>query len=628
MSDESSMVGNGHAMPYIVISDSGGNDIIDPLSGVNVSDLITSFKYTYKEEEDDECRIDITCNNPDLVDFVQFREQQYLQAQWGYKYSDGSCAPSPIRKIMVRHVQMKLTPQNVVIVLECTDGASLLKTKRLGRNNSEDFLKYIKDQLSGNYGFKTYILDSKEVEPKKHQWIVGSSITGGVFVYDYPGKNEEGIKEVEPDKLLKTFTVSQVTNNPYTLLKDNLDYVPNGPYHLDGRDDNITIRPTNFNQAPLGTFTFKGGSGELLNFDIEVRKKRKKKDTAGSMVINPNSKSLEITSTQASTNIPDLSYDSITGAAINIDAVADEPTAVANLEKDENILRQYANQYYMDAYNKWQEAAKTGDVFEMSAISLDDLQVVHKATVRETVDLELPERSYYKRSRKIKKLERDENTIIIKKGDANNPFADPEVIREKEVTLTLKAQDLLSFAGEAADALNREYNAINDEVQKSIEGNLTLIGQPYLESSRMIKLLNISTKYSGDWYIKEIEHSLIPGRGYTNKAKVIKKTAATGTIAKSTTGINTTSYAKKLQNVLDEVSDPVTIAKRESLEHQLEKIQVDHKDMGQVSVIVNDQGEIIDVSAEADWVSTNKISQTDEVNSNDTYNQQVVKDKY
>lgn len=631
MSDTKSMLPTGSGMPYVIVSDSNNKPIIDPNTKLPVSMNITSFEYEYNEEKDDKCEITFTCKKPEFADLPQFQVQQYLLVQWGFTYSNGESAPSPVRKVMVRDIKLRLSAASVLVIIQCTDGLSILKTKNLTKNKEDNFLSWIQQSFSNNYKFRCFFPESKEIKAKKPlpKWTILTTpkqgIGGWTCNYDYPKPEEEGLKEVEPDKLVKRRTFMQIGKTPYTALKDATKTIPNGPYHLDGRDDTISIHPTNFNQAPIAQFTWAGGSGELLSLTIETKKKQKAIDTVQKTKIDGKTKSLNSQMVQTDGHTPNLSYDAVTQESIPITQYSNTETTKKSLEKNENILKKNAAKYLNDVVQQYEQS--NGDPKKIAEISLETYKVPIKVKVRETVDprnygtpgSDVMGEKTGSRAVGWDKLKRDKSVIIANKPDGSRYqyWDNPEVIMDKEIELELSGLDLLGYAGDVDTSSIMGFNKVADALQKSVQSNITVVGQPYLVSSKIITLQNISKVYSGDWYIKTISHKVDMNSGYLCTLDLIKKTSANGTLVKSNTTVNMPSLAKKIQNIAKAQSDPVAIAKAKEVKSAQEEILNDYKNMGDVYVFTDESGMPVAVKANEDWVSVNKATKTEQINQRD-----------
>lgn len=102
-------------------------------------------------------------------------------------------------------------------------------------------------------------------------------------------------------------------------------------------------------------------------------------------------------------------------------------------------------------------------------------------------------------------------------------YPSAEVIINQEVEFELDGARI--FSDVSAQGLQDAWasNSLGDAITKQLDGSLKVIGNPSLVSSRVIKLLNLSERFSGDWYIKEVKHVINAGTGYTCEASVIRK---------------------------------------------------------------------------------------------------------
>lgn len=651
MSDKVKMLPKGFGMPFVKVTDSKNQIILDPITKLPLGTFITQFDYVYREEDDDECNISLTVNNPDIADIPALREQQYLTVQWGYVLDDSNYIPSSARRVMVRDVDIRFSMQGVVITLRCTDGASLLKQKQLSKNKDDNFVDWIQQAL-GNYRFGTFIeSEDYEVEtqvPTTMQSTFGTythynTVKGCTTEVNDQGKSY--LKRVPPDKLIKVRTFTQLGKTVSTALKDQVKFIPNGPYHVDGRDDELRIHPTNFNQPSMASFSWGKENGEIISFDIRTRKKQKALDVTNSTSIDGETKSIGTNSIQSDGANPKLNVDAISGADKKVTYQSGKDGSTGGsyksteatkkaLSQDSNLLKQEAGKYLDAIVTEYQDMVKNGTLQNIENISLPKYTVKVKATVKDTVD----PRDYGSLGSDVQgnpilgsravgwdKLKRDNTVQIVPKsnGSKYEYWENPTVIQEKEFEIELSAKDLLGYAGDADSSKIKAFNEISDALQKSIEATLVIIGHPTLESSKIITINNISNKYSGDWYIKEVSHEVNPSTGYITTLDLIKKTASNGTYVSSQVKVNTSSLAKKIQKIAKDQSDPATIAMNEAISKSQDKIMKDFADASSVNVIYSKEGKPVVVDASYDTISLNKITETGNINRND----QSIKDK-
>lgn len=88
---------------------------------------------------------------------------------------------------------------------------------------------------------------------------------------------------------------------------------------------------------------------------------------------------------------------------------------------------------------------------------------------------------------------------------------------------------------------NAAANIGRGKKEKRLQASLTVIGNPILETGQQIGIQNVGKKYSGNWYIHKITHSLDPGRGYTTDL-VLSRQAPKPPVSGTYSEIHTQSY--------------------------------------------------------------------------------------
>ena len=74
-----------------------------------------------------------------------------------------------------------------------------------------------------------------------------------------------------------------------------------------------------------------------------------------------------------------------------------------------------------------------------------------------------------------------------------------------------------SWSGDLGDNIseNRHGNRGRRATEKKLVVNMKVIGRPSLETSQIIHIDNVGSKWSGDYYIKSVSHDMSPDSGYT-----------------------------------------------------------------------------------------------------------------
>lgn len=118
--------------------------------------------------------------------------------------------------------------------------------------------------------------------------------------------------------------------------------------------------------------------------------------------------------------------------------------------------------------------------------------------------------------------------------ETNPPPTRVRVIRWK----TIKEIPLVKIYGELFSrygGLNKVVWAANANANGGIKRkervlicNMRVVGNPSLQSSQVINILNVGSKWSGQWYIQNISHKMDAGQGYICEMELVKNIQKAG----------------------------------------------------------------------------------------------------
>ncbi len=129
----------------------------------------------------------------------------------------------------------------------------------------------------------------------------------GVVILDYD-KDSEALIAANPDKYAKMYITSNKASNVlitgsskniWGQLQEMARNIPGGPYFMDGRDGNLTIHNKKPSRPIVCSYTYRGGSGELLKFSIRSKHVKAVVSVAKTSDIDPDSKDVWNTAVQA-----------------------------------------------------------------------------------------------------------------------------------------------------------------------------------------------------------------------------------------------------------------------------------------------------------------------------------------
>lgn len=346
---------NGTGTPYLAIFKTTGDAIKDPVNGLPLGMMVTSFSYTFIEDNPDEGEFTVETPNEEVIDLPDLGYNMPLMLQWGWIFPSGKVNIGPLRKVMIVGHHTSFGTTGIKLTIKVSDITINLKGLV---NQSLDQAKNWVDSLvrlflPNKQGVQVII--DPETENVKGQHVVVQNLEGQVgtkteethylgkktrapeyFTYSQtPSYNDKGERTNTRVKLLEynaetekltienpnyfhpTYLEDKVINGggfiistaktqySYWLDMLNAAMVPGyGPLHIKADPDNNGIIISNMlvNDAPIKEYTWYGGNGELLAFEVKDNFVAKAVQVQESKDINPDNKSVEGTVVQT---IPD-----------------------------------------------------------------------------------------------------------------------------------------------------------------------------------------------------------------------------------------------------------------------------------------------------------------------------------
>lgn len=478
MSDNAQVLNTGLGMPLVWLFDNNNNPIkftdktFDLEKEVNLSEFLIDFKYVYDEENDDECTIKFQFQSVDQANAAYLEEDTIIYIKWGYVLPGGNFTKSPLRMISIRNIDVDQQPDKILIEWKCTDLVSYLRNTKSNLVSDHDFFEdWLREVIDGRFiatittaekltiisntkkeiiivdKFKRSLLQDKVNETTT---IIGRTIERTVI----PGQSEALQKEKE---------LRAKGKSVYGGIQEELNKAIDGPYHLDGRDDNLDIKKRNWNQKPFASYTFSGNTGELLSFKSKTNLKAKKLDTTENTTVNPITK--KIISKEDRYKLSD--------GTIITDAEMAEIVRLARKTWDHNIN------------------------FPLNQIEFNAINIRREQWV------DVPDNTY----------------PVVK----DNTRVKQQFLKKyRRFQVPIKTiLNMPGFHKQYNEAVLRNY--ILKKMEKNFTAKAKIIGDPTLISSKIYKFNNIIQKDSGDWYAQKVEHTIDSSSGYMCLIHLIRK---------------------------------------------------------------------------------------------------------
>lgn len=505
----------GYGMPRVEIAYLNG-ELIRYLDGRPLSYEVEEFEYEYDEEGDDKGKITIAdLNGVKLADHRVATTGTLLLIRWGYAEHDRKVWAT--RRVVVRDIKTSYNTEGVRVTLILSNSSSYLRAIRAKDAAVTNIMGFINDMSRERDLFK---------------------INGHIVrVAHKPG-------EVQPDAtvsmgtdatgvaMLKWFNLdvmwTTAGKGPFQTLRQVLDETPGGPYLIDGRDDTIDIHPRNFNQKAIRAYKFAKEPGDIIDFTVETNEQETDAATLLSDEFDPDEKEVSV-GERSSADAPD-----------GLEETAFGKNTQGN--SDTNGSYKYQLRRYMLA---------------LQAIHNYNLQ--HPDTPMEppefTVFISTASTGYYESNgASVTFKTAIESTAVQIKGKipASVVITSPEGLETIE--------DLMG-------------NTEKDLAQKHVTASLEVIGDPRLESSKVIIINNVASVHAGYWYIVKATHTISKNTGYTTTLEVIKPPEFQGSGCTNYTRIALAKLGfQQGEMTIQELDDILEEARREREKKELEDL--------------------------------------------------------
>ena len=542
----STLIKQGYGAPVVMIMTPDG-ELIKDEQGNQIGRFATNFEYVYDEEGEDKCTITFQSSDIQLANNPLFRINLRFLVSWGYTQQQ-ELIVSPKRLVLINDMESKYEPDKITITLKCSDIASKgFLSSSNSTNEDNNYLDFLAEIGAGVFKPAVVVYNDDDISEyaanlvseisasRKADFGAYSDDEALISLEDFKkGANTHGYPEDSDEWPLgsktkdKTdFKIDPKTKNAANIeqffkntkitpcrslavlraIKDQLKEAPGGPYLLDTRDDKLTIHNRNYNQSPIENYRYAGEGGDVISVTIKTENKASAK--AGNVSsMDPETK----TTTNSHLAIMDGSK---LDEQFNFHGISDEE---AQKQVDEMTTNNAKS--YFDAY-----VANPGSTVKAPYIS------IHKkmGTLLQG-DFNGAYNTQSSAGTKRGTLRADiTNPLATTRQKSYGLYEDFDIMQvESTATLTRANFDLnFEISAETVYAgVDNEHvikNKVRETIQKLVQGTMIIIGNPYIESSKMISLENISNNQIGKFYVKKVTHTITQSDGFKTTLDIMKK---------------------------------------------------------------------------------------------------------
>ena len=522
--------------PYIKLY--GSNGVVFPYEP-------DTFKYTYKEEGDDECTLTFNSANPYLADNPYLQEGQRLIVEWGYNSTQERVS----RTVIIFDTVTSYGEEGIQLTLTCHEKFTLTKINRSSTSVGETLKPTTRDTQTLVLGFDVLNQVSIEVE-KGNKELEGLLKSAGIEVKNnkvavnsagwvdnktssalgYQSNQNVGLehssgtqvneraKDIKPSMERIYFSPNTST---YKLLVDVLKRLPGGPYIVESRDERVTIKSRDFSKAPTKSYTYRGEDGELLSMQPQTKNRRKSHAASktSSTGWDPKSKKAFTSNSNKRSGVTLADGNTQNSVIYSLwfnrfqDRHAATPTmnnqfSMPIRKKQEPIPEKQFSNYGPDWwYNELarNERANRVDFSKSKMAELGGKLPTYRPEDEEetTTTFEVWEIGGVTPGSLDGTVGARDNARVDMKRPKPLLPSRPGTPEKKSLLGSEKKERVTAHAK-------------NTRENKELENNpasAVVVGNPYLESGQIITFLGLAKKHSGNYYVKSVEHS-IDSSGY------------------------------------------------------------------------------------------------------------------
>ncbi len=517
---------NGFASPILFIYD-GQERLLKNRVGVTIANEATMFLYDYNEEDDDTCQIEFQTDDIHLPDNKALQIDSVLFVRWGYITKGNKKILSPKRKIVIRDHSTKYESNRIIHKLEATNSASFIKELQANHIRKNNFIDWL-GEIAGDQWKPSISIYSAET-------IITNDIRPPLIDTKYGDVIVSVDNTARPETL--TFFEERIIKGQskaiHKAIEDELKFAEEGPFFIDGRDDDIHIHNRNFKQTSIRTLTYGREPGNIISFNPKTNIKANDTEIAKVATIDPETKQLNYTTS----NYIDLEK------FISGEGKDKVPKELDNLQI-QSILEEYKK-----GMAKLMESGNHVDIdseeWNNNIAFKDGYHVSH----------------YW-------------NEIV---NDTRAPVGDLLAIDNVAApiqystgyAIDITAKELFQQEGVQNELEIMLQNDVMEKKHRRIESRINIIGDPILESSKVVTVVGVANVHKGKWYITRVTHKITPQNGYTTDLECIKEPIIIAVEGRYTSNLKTilednakeAAENKKL-SLIEETGETITIDKQ------------------------------------------------------------------
>ncbi len=495
--------------------------------GTVAFDRVSRLTYVHSDSAEDYSSITIETNDLNLPDHPDLQEHKKLIITWGYLQG-----ATRSQKVYIWDVHASFDTNGLRLELICYCKLAYLKMSSRKNVYNGMTLPEMGEQIASEYNmnFEMEGFDDTEdiaagklsetpTDPNRKE-------EPRLFYQNY-NQPQQSTLDFKGQKLIQARDATALPMTAYSFkrydggfttgndsdlktLEKVAEVEPTTGITIDGHDDDLIIRKRNFSQQAYKVYTFKAESGHLLTFNPGTKTATKGKGGITTTIEGWDEENKEFVN-----GVVDASHNPQT----KLGEVVELPT-------EEIVRKNIYDQRYNPSFNQmsvqgffteeqdgWGERTLGGT--EENPVVLQP-NPTYKKTLVEKIDTtkttwaHVVMRGTRQGQLDFQKQKYKVAADVTGRVELNGfvPVTATELIQSTETT----KEDI------AGQGVNRQAA----KQAELYEASADIMGDPDLESAKVITILGVSEKYSGNYYIASVTHELVPESGYICYLRLLK----------------------------------------------------------------------------------------------------------
>ena len=469
-----------------------------------VFDGVTRFSYVHSELVDDASYFTIETADLTLVDHPDLQEGKMLKVVWGYLPEDLTS-----RQVWIWDIVPTFTTQGLRIEITAYCKAAYLKLNSSQKVWEDTSLTDMVDDIAEQYGLTVdqdgIEAQDQSADPAKFTHVItGSSspaiLDGKTGKQTVARDNTTFIKDYAFRTYKEGEAIPQANKSDRGIIDAMVNQEPVDNMFVSGRDDKLLIQRRNLNQKPFKTYVFKQEPGYLLSFSPATKNSEAEKGAIANISSGWDEEEKafiqsEVGRPQSGAGVMgdmiELTFEQLQREQVlkENDNPFDRPISIAGMAQEEyDGVDAAGNPQFKKVFTEKLDSTKKAFIY------------IKKTGTRPSQVVFNGKKGAFA-SAAIDGVGRIETMGVVIK--------DPkEYVHSIEKTPT-------AIVG----------TGVNRQSQKELDLHTaegTMVGDTQLRSSRVISVLGVGKKYSGNYYVTHVRHDITTENGFICTVKAFR----------------------------------------------------------------------------------------------------------